>query len=164
MNNQKDLNSSEVKQYITFDLEEEEYGINIEEIESINRIQGITRVPKAPAYINGVINVRGDIIPVMSLRKKLNFEDDAFTNNSRIIIIKKQDASIAIIVDKVKEVVGLDGKNIETVQELNTKIGIDFIKGVGKIDNRIVTIININKLIENIEEELIGDLRLNDAR
>ncbi|HAN10588.1 MAG TPA: chemotaxis protein CheW [Clostridiales bacterium] len=159
MNNEKVINASEVKQYIIFNLAEEEYGINIEEIESINRIQGITRVPKAPTYINGVINVRGDIIPVMSLRKKLNFEEDTFTNSSRIIIIKKQDASIAIIVDKVKEVVGLDSKSVESVQESNTKIGIDYIKGVGKIGNRIVTIINISKLIENIEEELIVGLR-----
>ena len=159
MKNEKNLNSSDIKQYIIFDLEEEEYAISIEEIESINRIQSITRVPKSPYYINGVINVRGDIIPVMSLRKKLDFYEDVFTNNTRIIIIKKQDASIAIIVDKVKEVVGLDSKNIESVQETNSKMGADFIKGVGKINNRIVTIINIGKLIENIEDELCNVMR-----
>lgn len=159
MKDEKALNIGDVRQYIIFDIQEEEYAINIEEIESINRIQKITRVPKSPHYINGVINVRGDIIPVMSLRKKLNFPEDNFTNSSRIIIIKKQDESIAIIVDKVKEVIGLDAKNIESPQESNAKIGMDFIKGVGKIDNRIVTVININKLIENIEEELIGTLR-----
>ncbi|HBY20229.1 MAG TPA: chemotaxis protein CheW [Clostridiales bacterium] len=148
-----------MKQYIIFDLEEEEYAISIEEIESINRIQSITRVPKSPYYINGVINVRGDIIPVMSLRKKLDFYEDVFTNSTRIIIIKKQDASIAIIVDKVKEVIGLDSKNIESFQETNSKMGADFIKGVGKINNRIVTIINIGKLIENIEDELCNVMR-----
>ncbi|OGO88280.1 MAG: hypothetical protein A2Y24_08870 [Clostridiales bacterium GWE2_32_10] len=159
MKNEKNLNSNDIKQYIIFDLEEEEYAISIEEIESINRIQSITRVPKSPYYINGVINVRGDIIPVMSLRKKLDFYEDVFTNSTRIIIIKKQDASIAIIVDKVKEVIGLDSKNIESFQETNSKMGADFIKGVGKINNRIVTIINIGKLIENIEDELCNVMR-----
>lgn len=152
MKDEKSVNES--KQYIVFDIEEEEYAINIEEIESINRIQSITRVPKSADYVEGVINVRGDIIPVMSLRKKLNFSPDVFSNSSRIIIMKKQDSIIAMIVDKVREVIGIDSNNIESPQEVNAKVGIDFIKGVGKIENRIVTIININKLVENIEEEL----------
>ncbi len=153
MNNEKTLNNDS-KQYIIFDLEEEEYGINIQEIESISKIQSITRVPKAVQYIKGVINVRGDIIPVMSLRLKLGFGEDVFTGTSRTIIIKNEEDSLAIIVDKVKEVVEIDAKNIESPQEINTRVGADFVKGIGKINNRIVTLININRLIENLQEEI----------
>lgn len=141
--------NTDSKQYIIFDLDNEEYGINIEVIESINRMINITRVPKAPNYVNGVINVRGDIIPVMSLRKKLNFSDDEFTNFTRIIILKDKEESIAVLVDKVKEVVEIETNDIDSVQEV--KIGSSFVKGIGKINSRIVTLLNIEKLIESIE-------------
>ena len=106
----------DTKQYIVVKLGNEQYGIDIGYIDNIVRMQMITRVPKAQPYFKGVINLRGEIIPVMSIRVKLNLEEDQFTNATRIIIIKtNQQALIGIIVDEVKEVVTLSEVDVEKV-------------------------------------------------
>ena len=95
-------------QYIVVRIGNEQYGINIKYIDNIVRNQKITRVPKTQTYYKGVINLRGEIIPVMSIRLKLGLEDDEFTDKTRIIIVKIEGATIGVIVDQVREVVTLD--------------------------------------------------------
>lgn len=96
------------KQYIVITFGNEQYGIDISYVDNIVRMQKITRVPKAQPYFKGVINLRGEVVPVMSLRLKMGLEDDVFTNTSRIIILKiEQKGVLGIIVDEVKEVVTL---------------------------------------------------------
>lgn len=94
-------------QYIVVRIGNEQYGINIKYIDNIVRNQKITRVPKTQTYYKGVINLRGEIIPVMSIRLKLGLEDDEFTDKTRIIIVKIEGATIGVIVDQVREVVTL---------------------------------------------------------
>ena len=117
MDKQKVL--SDVKQFITINLNEEYYGIDISYINSIERMQKITRVPKAQPYFVGIINLRGEIVPVMSLRRKIGLEDDVFDKKTRIIIMKLEPKySIGIIVENVLEVITLGKENIEkTVTE-----------------------------------------------
>lgn len=105
-------------QYIVVRIGNEQYGINIKYIDNIVRNQKITRVPKTQTYYKGVINLRGEIIPVMSIRLKLGLEDDEFTDKTRIIIVKIEGATIGVIVDQVREVVTLDDDNTEKSQEL----------------------------------------------
>jgi len=106
--------AGEGKQYIVVRLGTEFYGIDIKYVDNIVRNQRITRVPKAQHYFKGVINLRGEIIPVMSLRLKFGLEPDKYTNATRIIIIKlEQQSAIGIIVDEVKEVVTLTGGSID---------------------------------------------------
>ena len=94
------------KQYIVVKIGSEQYGIDISYVDTIVRMQKITRVPKVQTYFKGIINLRGEIVPVMSVRTKMGLEDDVFTNASRIIILKfEQQSSLGIIVDEVKEVV-----------------------------------------------------------
>lgn len=104
-------------QYIVVRIGNEQYGINIKYIDNIVRNQKITRVPKTQTYYKGVINLRGEIIPVMSIRLKLGLEDDEFTDKTRIIIVKIEGATIGVIVDQVREVVTLDDDNTEKSQE-----------------------------------------------
>ena len=112
----------EVKQYIVVQLDNEQYGIDIQYIDNIVRMQRITRVPKAQSYFMGVINLRGEVMPVMSLRLKFGLEDDKITNKTRIIIIKLDPQStVGIIVDQVKEVVTMEPENIEKVQNTTDK-------------------------------------------
>ena len=100
---------STARQYIVIKLGEEQYGININYIDNIVRMQKITRVPKAQHYFKGVINLRGEIVPVMSLRLKFGLPVDEITDKTRIIIIKlEQQATVGLIVDQVNEVVNLD--------------------------------------------------------
>ena len=100
-----DIAENDAKQYIVVKIGSEQYGIDISYIDNIVRMQKITRVPKIQTYFKGVINLRGEIVPVMSVRKKMNLDDDVITNASRIIILKLEEkGTIGIIVDEVKEV------------------------------------------------------------
>ena len=104
------------KQYIVVKIGSEQYGIDISYVDNIVRMQKITRVPKAQTYFKGIINLRGEIVPVMSVRKRMGLEDDVFTNASRIIILKfEQQGSLGIVVDEVKEVVTLGADQIDKV-------------------------------------------------
>ena len=108
------------KQYIVITFGNEQYGIDISYVDNIVRMQKITRVPKAQPYFKGVINLRGEVVPVMSLRLKMGLEDDVFTNTSRIIILKiEQKGVLGIIVDEVKEVVTLGSEEIDKVAHLS---------------------------------------------
>ena len=101
-------------QFIIVRIGNEQYGINIKIVDNIVRMQQITRVPKAQKYFVGVINLRGEIVPVMSLRRRFGIEEDEFTNATRIIIVKpEQQATVGFIVDSVKEVVTLEEDQIE---------------------------------------------------
>jgi purine-binding chemotaxis protein CheW len=136
------------KQYVVLTLGKEEYGIDIQKVQIIEKISAITRVPKAPEFIKGVINQRGEIIPVMSLRLKFNLPQVQYTDASRIIIVKLEEDSIGIIVDSVKEVLTFSDKDIENVQNIITDYDGEYILGVGKIDQRIVTLLDLKKLID----------------
>jgi purine-binding chemotaxis protein CheW len=141
--------NQEIKQYIVTKIGNEQYGVNIQFVHNIERLLKITRVPKAPYYIKGVINLRGDIIPVMSLRLKFGLEADEYTNNTRIIIVKLDGNSMGLIVDEVKEVINLDCEDIEKISKDINDEKSKYVQGVGKIDKEIVTLLNLDGLINN---------------
>lgn len=134
------------KQYVVFKLENEEYGLDIHKVISIERMKTISRVPKTPAYIKGVINLRGEIIPIMDLRARFNITGTEETEETRIIIIKIEDASLGVIVDAVVEVLELPEEAIENVASFSNDISMEYIQGAGKIEDRIVTLLNLDKL------------------
>jgi len=137
----------EIKQFIVINLGEEQYGINIQYIQNIVRMIRVTRVPKAPYYIKGVANLRGEIIPVMSLRLKFDLEEKEESDETRIIFLQVEGNNIGIIVDKVNEVVQLDDENIESItRELNEEKDA-YVFGIGKMGDRLVTLLNIEELI-----------------
>lgn len=138
-------------QYIVINIGDEQFGIDIKYIENIVRMQNITRVPHVQPYFKGVINLRGEVVPVMSLRLKMNLEDDVFTNNSRIIIVKlENNAPIGIIVDEVKEVVTLDEKSIDPVIRDKNKVE-TFINGIGKNGENLISLLDLNMVISDKE-------------
>ena len=135
-------------QYIVVKIGNEQYGINIKYIDNIVRNQRITRVPKAQSYYKGVINLRGEIIPVMSIRLKLGLEDDNYTDKTRIIIIKVDGATIGVIVDQVKEVVTLDSEDTEKVnRSAGDDVANSYISGIGKHDGELISLLDIVSLI-----------------
>lgn len=143
-NNSLEVMEKESKQYIVVMVGSEQYGIDISYIDNIVRMQKITRVPKSQYYFNGVINLRGEIVPVMSIRRKMELDDDVFTNASRIIILKLEEkGSIGIIVDEVKEVVNLSSDEIE-----NSSNKGKFINGVGKHGEELISLLEINSIVE----------------
>lgn len=145
-------NVVESKQYIDVMINNEQYGIDINFIDNIVRMQRITRVPKAQEYFPGVINLRGEIIPVMSLRRRFGFEDDVFTPKTRILILKPEpQASIGFIVDEVKEVINIKEEEIDRVvtsEDKNT-----FISGVGKHTKGLISILNVTAVLQDKEQD-----------
>lgn len=142
----------EAKQYIVVKIGNEQYGIDIQYVDNIVRMQRITRVPKAQSYFKGVINLRGEIIPVMSIRMKFGLENDEITSKTRIIIIKLEPQSaIGIMVDEVKEVISLEEENIDKVSYDAKDAKSAYINGVGKQEGGLVSLLNIAEVI--IEKE-----------
>jgi purine-binding chemotaxis protein CheW len=145
----------ELIQYIIIRLGDEQYGIDIKYIDNIVRMQQITRVPQVAHYLKGVINIRGVIVPVMSLRLKMEMDPDEITDKSRIIILKaEEDTLIGIIVDQVNQVLTLGTKSIEKVTysaDKGKKIN-SFISGVGKYEGGLVSILDLN-MVEMEEDK-----------
>ncbi len=144
--------SAGAKQYICVKLGTEQYGIDIQYVDNIVRMQKITRVPKAQRYFKGVINLRGEIVPVMSLRLKFDLEPDEYNNATRIIIIKLEaQAAVGLIVDEVKEVVTLDESCIEKPTYNASDGKTQYLSGIGKPGEGLISLLNIAEVI--IEKE-----------
>lgn len=143
---------SETTQFIVIKLGEEQYGIDIKYIDNIVRMQHITRVPKVDAYLKGVINLRGEVIPVMSIRIKMGLEPDVETKSSRIIILKlEQHGTIGIIVDEVREVVTLENDQIEKIAYDSKDEQNSFLCGIGKSDDGLISLLDLNSVVlENV--------------
>lgn len=135
----------ELVQYIVIQLGEEQYGINISVVENISRMVHVTRVPKVAPYLKGVINLRGEVIPVMSLRLKMGLPIDEYTKATRIIILKlEQHGTIGIIVDEVKEVVTLNEEQIEKVSSETSGEKSNFVSSVGKCETGLISLLDLN--------------------
>lgn len=136
------------RQFIVFKLNEQFYGIDIKDIQNIEKMKLIMRVPKVEHYIKGVMNLRGEIIPVISLREQFDLEPIAHTDKTRIIIVKPDDAMVGLIVDEVKEVIEIEDSQVEAVQNIQGKMKTNHILGVGKVEDEIVTLLNLSNIIE----------------
>ena len=150
-NNNLETTEKESKQYIVVMVGSEQYGIDISYIDNIVRMQKITRVPKVQTYFKGVINLRGEIIPVMSIRLKLGLEDDNYTDKTRIIIIKVDGATIGVIVDQVKEVVTLGSEEIDKVAHNPKDVKSTFINGIGKNGDDLISLFDISSVVDEKE-------------
>jgi purine-binding chemotaxis protein CheW len=140
--------AAQLKQFLVFKIGTEEYGLDIQKVTTIiEKDMNISRVPQTPGYIKGVINLRGEIIPVMNLRIKFGMPETDDTEETRIIVIKLDDIAIGLIVDMVCEVIDLTDNQIEKVNSFSTSYITDYIMGVAKLENRIVTLLNLQKLI-----------------
>ncbi len=147
---------AEAVQYIKVEMGEEVYGIDISYVDNIVRMQKITRVPNVAPYIKGVINLRGEIIPIMSLRLKMGLEEIEETKATRIIIIKmEQYGTIGLIVDAVKEVVALEDGQIEAMKYDSKDDKVHFVSAVGKLENSLISLLDLNVVImeKSVREE-----------
>ena len=142
------------KQYIVVKLDDEQYGIDIGFVDNIVRMQKPTRVPSTQPYFLGVINLRGEIVPVMSLRLKFGLKADEYSNTTRIIIIKlESQSSVGIIVDEVREVVTLDEENIDKPNGNTNDEKAAYLSGVGKQEDGLISLLNIAGVI--VEKEVV---------
>lgn len=130
---------------VTFQLGKEEYGVEIASVQEIIRAANITPVPGAPTHIRGVINLRGKIIPVVDLRKRFALNDATASDAQRIIVVELGPKRIGMLVDSVSQVIRIPADIVEELPEESSNIDENYIKGVGKLENRLIIILDLNK-------------------
>jgi len=147
---------AEILQLVTFTLSKEEYAVEILKVKEINRMTEITSVPKSPPYLEGVINLRGKVIPVVNLRKKFGLPDKSNDEQSRIMILDMQGITTGLMVDAVSEVLRISADTVEATPPMASNISTEFIKGIAKLANRLIILLDIDKLFgKSGETELI---------
>ena len=135
------------EQLVAFRIADETYGVPIMMVHEIIRPSEITRIPRSLDFVRGVVNIRGKIVPVIDLRKRLGLSPAPDTTATRIIVVEMENGVIGMIVDSVSQVIHIDGKDIEPPSELIADMGSDLVRGVGKRDNGIVILLDIPKTL-----------------
>ena len=140
--------SEELLQLVSFKIGEEEFGVDILFVREINRMVEITRVPKSPEFVEGVINLRGKVIPIVSLRKRMSMPDKEYDKETRIVVVELEDQLIGFVVDAVSEVLRIPKNITEPPPETATGIDAEFITGIAKMDERLLILLNLNRLLD----------------
>jgi purine-binding chemotaxis protein CheW len=144
---QSEKDDQDSVQMVVFTLEGQYYGIDIALVESIIKMQPITRLPHVAAYTMGLTNLRGKVVPVFSLRRRFGLADEAEDKNNRIIIIRYQLEEVGLMVDAVSEVETVFRKNIEPAPAMALNVSTQFINGIAKLDDRLVIFLDVNQII-----------------
>lgn len=152
--------------YLTFRLADEEYGLEILKVQEIIQMQTITRVPRTPAYVRGVINLRGKVIPVVDLRLKFGLEGVEDTDRTCIIVVQIRQGDnvviMGIIIDEVREVLDIAGDNIEDAPDFGSQIDTEFIMGMGKIGQSVKILLDIDKVLSAAELKSVARMGAGD--
>lgn len=143
--------------YLTFQLGDEEYGIEISNVTEIIGIQTITDLPDTPHFMKGVINLRGKVIPVIDVRLKFNLEAKAYADRTCIIVVNIRNMSVGLIVDTVSEVMDIPDKNVEDAPKVNNSAGGRYIKGLGKVEDKVKILLDTHKLLFGDEMDQISE-------
>ena len=147
-----------IYQLVSFVTENEEFGVDILKVQEIIRTVEITRVPKSPDFVEGVINLRGKIVPVIDLRKRFGIRSKERDNETRIIVVELTDKVVGFLVDKVKEVIRVEKSVIEPPPELTTNVNSNYITGVAKLQDRLLILLDLNKVLSSEEQEKLVDV------
>ncbi|MEH7438403.1 chemotaxis protein CheW [Neobacillus drentensis] len=136
---------------IAFKLGNEEYGLNIDYVQSIERLSHITRVPNVPHYVKGVTNLRGNVIPIIDLQSKLELGEAQYTDNSRVIIVKYENVELGLIVEKTSNVFNISSEVIEAAESSGFQT--DFFEGIAKYEGRLIILLKIGELVKTEASE-----------
>lgn len=145
---------SELLQLVTFTISEEEFAIDILKVQEIIRVMEITKVPNSPPFVDGVINLRGKVIPVIDLRRRFGMESRPHDSQTRIIVIDLHSMIVGFVVDGVSEVLRIQSNTVEPPPAVVAGVESEYIKGVGKLDDRLLILLDLDKLLTG--EELRG--------
>lgn len=146
----------DILQLVTFTLGHEDYAVDILKVQEINRMKEITRVPNAPPYVEGVINLRGKVIPVVNLRSKFCLSQKDNDEQSRIMIMDIQGITMGLVVDAVSEVLRIPVATVEPTPPMASNISTEFIRGIAKLDDRLIILLDMDRLLgRSVEIPLI---------
>lgn len=151
------LNQKEMK-VIVFQLMDKEYAISVDVVQGIEKMLSISRVPKTPSYVKGVLNLRGAVTPIVDLRERFGLEVKEMDDSTRIIIVTLEDYDVGLIVDAANDVLDIPVESIESQPEVVGSIEVDFISGVAKVEKRLLVMLNLDKVLEPIKRVTSDDL------
>ena len=155
---QHDAQQQDLRQFVSFVVAGEEFGVNILTVQEIIRPVDITRVPHAPDFVKGVINLRGRILPVIDLRTRFGFPAQERTGDMRIVVVEIGGRTVGFMADAVQEVLRVDVSSIESAPELAMGIDADYLRGVAKLDERLLILLDLERLLSADEEEALQGL------
>lgn len=149
--------TTEGNQYLTFNLGEEFYGVDILRVREIKGYSTVTKIPNTPAHIKGVLNLRGTIVPIVELRTKFGMPTVEYTAFTVIILVVVRDKVIGLVVDSVSDVLNIDKEDIQPPPQFGAKVDVSFMSGIGKSGEKLVTLLNMEHLLVD------GDMMENSA-
>jgi purine-binding chemotaxis protein CheW len=142
-------------EFLSFALGSEEYGVDILKVKEIRGYDAVTRLPDAPDYIKGVINLRGTIVPVVDMRLKFRLEHAEYTALTVMIVLNVADRVVGMVVDSVSDVVQLSAEQVRAVPEIGATIDRQFLTGIGTLDERMLILLDIERLMVSTEMGLV---------
>lgn len=146
------------QQLVIFNLDSEYYGLDIAKVEGIIKIQEITKMPKAPSFVEGVTNLRGMVVPVIDLRKRFSLPPQELTRESRIVIVHMGNTKVGMMVDGVSEVLRVPEEAIEQTPPMISTVDTAFIMGIAKLDERLVTLLDLERVLNLSEIKAVEKL------
>ncbi len=147
--------SGETVQVVSFQLGSEEYGVDISQVQEIIRMVEITHVPRAPRFMEGVINLRGQLIPIIDLRTRFGMSRINATKSTRIIVTEIGSKRVGMVVDSVSEVLNIPIENVEEAPEMIAGVGTEYIQGVGKMNDRLIIMLDLTMVISGEEKQAL---------
>ncbi len=144
-------------QLVVFDLAAEFYGVDIGDVREIIRMQSITRVPGAPQFVEGVINLRGRVVPVVDLRKRLDLQVNEQTKESRIVVVDISGREVGVIVDGVNEVLRIPLSAVEPPSSMITNADSDFLRGIARLEDKLIILLDLSKVLSTIDTQIVVD-------
>ncbi|MBQ3059765.1 MAG: purine-binding chemotaxis protein CheW [Desulfovibrio sp.] len=148
----------ELLQLVTFSIGEEEFGVNILKVQEIIRTMEITKVPRAPEFVEGVINLRGKVIPIIDLRRRFGLAPKVHDKNTRIIVIEINNIIVGFVVDAVSEVLRIPASTVEPPPPVVAGVDSDYISGVGKLQDRLLIMLDLDKLLSSEDIDLLSNM------
>ena len=143
------------QQLVIFDLGGEHYGLDISTVEGIIKMQAITKMPQAPVFVEGVTNLRGTVVPVIDLRKRFSLPSLEHTKDTRIVVVYMEKTKIGMIVDGVSEVLRIPEESIEPTPPMVSNVNTAFIRGIAKLEGRLVTLLDLSKVLSHEEQAVL---------
>ena len=150
--------TGELRQFISFSVGDEEYGLELLRVKEVIRVREITWLPKAPSFVKGIINLRGDVIPIVDLRDKFGLESKEATSMTRVIVVEVEGRLMGMVVDSASQVVCIPADQIDPPPPVLGGFSKEFITGVGKLDDKLVILLNTDAVLTVEERRALGAL------
>lgn len=145
-------------QQVVFKIDKEEYGLDIMRVNGIEKYQEVVKIPNAPDYVDGIINLRGEVLPVFSLRKKFHLVDKPINDETKIIVAYANDMKVGFVVDAVAEIMNIEESDIEPTPKIITGLERRYIKSVAKVEHRMIILLDIELIVSDEEKISLGQI------